>query len=143
MYNRSKNNNMNKKCKTCSETKPLTEYNTGKSYCKPCQYEYTKAHNKKNYKKYYEKYTKGAVKKAWQRGQDFFNRHKGFCGCKNCGEKRYWVLDYHHIDPNTKERPITYYKNLSMSKLKEQIRNCVVLCSNCHRDLHHSLENQK
>ena len=126
-----------KKCKKCNIVKSIDEFYIGKSYCKPCQKEYTKAHNRKNYKRYYDKYTKKAVKKAWQRGQDFFNRHKGFVGCQKCGEKRYWVLDYHHTDPNTKDRPITYYKNLSMVKLKAEIRNCIVLCSNCHRDLHY------
>lgn len=131
-------------CTQCNKRKPLSEFRkNGKglmSKCKPCQYEYTKAHNKVNAKRY-QKYYRKAAKKAYQRGQEFFNRHKGLVGCQKCGEKRYWVLDYHHTDPNTKDRPITYYKSLSMSKLKDEIRNCIVLCANCHRDLHYHLDN--
>ena len=132
---------MDKKCNKCFEVKSITEFYIGKGSCKTCTKAYTALHNKKNYKKYYDKYTKKAVKRAWQRGQEFFNRYKGFCGCKKCGDKRHYVLDFHHIDPNTKQRPITYYKHLSMEVLKKEIRNCEVLCSNCHREKHY-LENK-
>ena len=133
---------MEKQCKKCGQLKPIDNYNKQKSYCKPCQHEYTKEHNKKNYKKYYDKYTKIAVKKSWQRGQDFFDRYKGFCGCAKCKEKRHWLLDFHHIDPSTKQRPITYYKNGSMEVLKNEIKTCIVLCSNCHRDFHYQEKTQ-
>jgi hypothetical protein len=129
-----------KKCKKCGKVQSIDNFRRNGKYwnsnCKPCQVELTTAHNKKNYKKYYNKYTKKAVKKAWQRGQDFFDRYKSFCGCQKCGDKRYYVLDFHHIDPNTKQRPITYYKHASMEVMKQEIRNCKVLCSNCHREEH-------
>ena len=128
-----------KQCTKCKETKPIDEFrkngNGFQSKCKPCQLEYTRAHNQKNQKKY-QKYVSSSVKKAYHRGHDLVNRHKSLCGCQKCGDKRYWLIDYHHIDPSQKEFPVAYYKTGSIRKLKSEIRKCITLCRNCHTDFH-------
>ncbi len=62
--------------------------------------------------------------------------HKESLGCSVCGYNKCGAaLDWHHVDSSTKERRIsvrTYF-----SKLGEAERaKCVLLCSNCHRELH-------
>ena len=129
-----------KKCSKCEIIKPLTEFRKNGKYwmgkCKPCQYEYTKKHNEKN-KDRYKKYQRKSIKMCYDRGQTFMNKHRALCGCQKCGEKRYWVIDYHHIDPSQKDFQVTYYKTSKLETLKTEIKKCIPLCSNCHRDFHY------
>jgi hypothetical protein len=69
--------------------------------------------------------------------------------CSKCNENRHWVLDFHHIDPNTKNFNISEYSisgtaSLETKKIKieQEVNKCILLCSNCHRDFHY-LEKQK
>lgn len=125
-----------KTCPSCNEQKLLSEYYKNAGKCKKCQHKYNKKHNEKNKDKY-SKYQRKANKKAYDRGQTFMNKHRAICGCQKCGEKRYWIIDYHHLDPNEKEFHVTYYKTSKLSVLKEEIKKCVPLCRNCHMDFHH------
>lgn len=60
------------------------------------------------------------------------------CGCKKCGEKRSYVLDFHHRNPEEKIANINHLlKSASEEKLLEEIEKCDVLCSNCHREFHY------
>lgn len=53
------------------------------------------------------------------------------CGYNDCIA----ALDFHHIDPNTKEFTISQaFKSWSETKL--ELKKCVILCCNCHRMLH-------
>lgn len=52
------------------------------------------------------------------------------CGYSDCIA----ALDFHHIDPDTKEINLNTNINLK-TKLKE-IKKCVLLCCRCHRELH-------
>lgn len=65
-----------------------------------------------------------------------------FKGCCVCGYKRCdRALDFHHLDPKTKLREVSRMisENYSLTRVKEEIRKCVVLCSNCHREVHAGL----
>jgi len=58
-------------------------------------------------------------------------------GCKVCGDKRYYVLDFHHRDPGQKDLGIAdAIWNWSPKRLQAEIDKCDVLCANCHRALH-------
>lgn len=57
--------------------------------------------------------------------------------CKKCGDDRFYVLDFHHIDPNSKKFTIGQFKKGSFKKLQDEIDKCVVLCANCHREYHY------
>ena len=65
-------------------------------------------------------------------------------GCLKCGDRREYVLDFHHIDPSKKEGTIarwTSNKN-KQEDIKSEINKCVVLCSNCHREFHYLSEKE-
>lgn len=57
--------------------------------------------------------------------------------CSKCGEKRWYVLDLHHLDPKEKDFNIGEATKYSIKKIKSELEKCVFLCSNCHREFHH------
>jgi len=98
--------------------------------------------NKEYQKKHYKRKKKYYIEKAKVRSiflKAFINRVKKFAHCKICGESRYWVLDYHHRNPQEKINSLFFlaHYGYAMSKIKDEIRKCDILCSNCHRDHHH------
>lgn len=46
------------------------------------------------------------------------------------------VYDFHHIDPSTKEHSPTRYLLGSLESREKILRNCALLCANCHRIEH-------
>lgn len=58
----------------------------------------------------------------------------GKCSC--CGEDRPWLLCFHHNDPNEKEFNINDILALRWSIIEPEIKKCVLLCYNCHREIH-------
>ena len=54
-----------------------------------------------------------------------------------CGYNRYpGALEFHHLDPNEKEIPPAKLNNYSFENAKEELDKCVLLCANCHREVH-------
>ncbi len=57
--------------------------------------------------------------------------------CKECGYNECLAaLDFHHIDPNTKEFSIAQIRTNTWETIKEELDKCIVLCANHHRKLH-------
>lgn len=57
--------------------------------------------------------------------------------CSVCGySKNKAALEFHHIDPETKEFKLsnTYVSKENMMK---ELDKCILLCSNCHRETHY------
>jgi hypothetical protein len=60
-------------------------------------------------------------------------------GCQVCGYSRcQTALDFHHVDPETKE--INFNHGIGAEKLVAELDKCVCLCSNCHREVHAAIE---
>lgn len=70
-----------------------------------------------------------------ERNLEFIKQQKS-CGCQKCGEKRFYVLDFHHINPDEKENTIHDLRTCSIETIKKEIDKCIILCSNCHREFH-------
>lgn len=127
-----------KLCTKCGQVKPVSEFGKNKSkkdglqsHCKECVKIYKKKHyeeNKEQYKIRNQSYR--------EHNRDRLNRYKETLKCSVCGESRIWCLDFHHTDPNTKENNISSLIDYPI-KLQEELEKCVILCANCHRDLHH------
>lgn len=101
--------------------------------CKQCQKKYRKFHYENNKQKYILK-----AKINRQKSVDNFQDFKRTLKCNRCEESRWWLLDFHHTDPDKKEGEISFLlRKVSKEKLFEEISKCEVLCSNCHRDLHY------
>lgn len=67
-------------------------------------------------------------------------RYKGGC-CSVCGYSKYiGALEFHHVDPASKEFGLGLDGlTRSWERIKNEVDKCVLLCSNCHRELHAGL----
>ena len=54
------------------------------------------------------------------------------CGYKKCAD----ALDFHHIDPETKEFGLSGGSIKSWEKQKTELDKCILVCANCHREIH-------
>lgn len=63
--------------------------------------------------------------------------------CAVCGYSKYLgALEFHHLDPTQKDFSIASKKSCKFDdKIKSELDKCVLLCSNCHREEHHRLDN--
>ena len=62
--------------------------------------------------------------------------------CQICGyNKCLTALDFHHLDKNTKEFSIAngYRIRKKEDEIIKEIEKCVLLCSNCHHEVHENL----
>lgn len=61
--------------------------------------------------------------------------------CLVCGYNRSpRALQFHHLDPTTKEHNISLtHVGKKWSKVKEELDKCVLLCGNCHAEAHDGL----
>lgn len=58
--------------------------------------------------------------------------------CEICGyDKCITALEFHHLDPNEKEFTIGHNGVLSLEKCKKEADKCILVCANCHRELHY------
>ena len=73
-----------------------------------------------------------------QQKRDFLNQMKSELGCVGCQNTEPIVLDFHHLDPSSKEHSVSYMlsRNRSLKDLLGEAEKCVVLCANCHRLYH-------
>lgn len=59
--------------------------------------------------------------------------------CQICGYDRCKrAIDCHHLDESEKDFEISKLRSsfISLSKIKIELEKCVLLCSNCHREVH-------
>lgn len=59
--------------------------------------------------------------------------------CQICGyNKSLNALEFHHIDPNEKEMGLGGVRGniVKWEKIASELRKCILLCSNCHREIH-------
>lgn len=60
--------------------------------------------------------------------------------CKICSYSRApSVLELHHLDPTKKEFSITNGSLKSWKRIETELKKCVLLCANCHREVHSGL----
>ena len=64
--------------------------------------------------------------------------------CIRCGyDKCISALEFHHINPSEKDFGIGQYgSSKSFEKMKQEVDKCILLCCNCHRELHWKLDNE-
>lgn len=108
-------------CNICKKEKALEEYYiiNGRImyWCKECQ--------------------KQKEKNKYQNKVSQIIEYKKILSCKKCGETRFYLLDFHHRDPKEKDYTISNHSRASLETIKNEIKKCDVLCSNCHREWHY------
>ena len=57
--------------------------------------------------------------------------------CEICGyNKCITALEFHHLNPNEKDFGISTFNTLSFDKCKQEVDKCILVCANCHREIH-------
>jgi len=113
-------------CTKCGRELPIDQFNfrnkakgTRRSECKECHTAY--------------------MKQKYQEKKNEIQELKSQYACAKCGDTRGYVLDFHHIDPTEKEDSIARMisNNYELNRVYDEIKKCVVLCANCHREFHY------
>ena len=128
-----------KTCYNCKKDRPTEQFGNNRARkdglqarCKECDREY---HNKQyaSNPKLHRRIAK-AVKK---RKVEWFIEYKKTLQCRNCGENRWYVLDFHHLGEKKDTLSQLVADNVSKKRIMDEVTKCVPLCANCHRELHH------
>lgn len=91
----------------------------------------------KRYRKNNSTEVKERNKQRYDKKRQYINNYKLSKGCSVCGyNKCAFALDFHHNEEKNFEIPRMANSHYSLKKVKEEIKRCIVLCSNCHRELH-------
>lgn len=62
--------------------------------------------------------------------------------CCKCGyNKCLRALEFHHLDPSTKDFDFGQYRDCSLERARKEIQKCILVCSNCHMEIHDEIEN--
>lgn len=61
--------------------------------------------------------------------------------CEKCGYDKYiGALQFHHLDPNKKDFGLANVKSHKFDeKIKKELDKCILVCANCHFEIHGSL----
>lgn len=68
------------------------------------------------------------------------------CKCAKCGyDKCGAALEFHHINPEEKDGQIARMisNNYTLEAVQNEIKKCIVLCSNCHHEFHFLANNNE
>ncbi len=123
-----------KTCNNCNENKSVNEFyfrkNRNKYYntCKKCDSE----NHKKNHT--------GLNGYRHKNKQKLIDTIFSDCKCELCDfkTKNISVYDFHHRDPSKKEFNLCKVR-YKMKECLEEIKKCILVCSNCHREIHGGL----
>ena len=114
----------NRLCHRCKKSYPYENFynragsrsNRKTAYCKSCMTESLREHRRK-------------VKKL---AVDYKGGKCVLCGYSKC----IFSLEFHHPDMTKKEFSISQ-KRIFSSRIKHELDKCVLVCVNCHRELHY------
>ena len=82
---------------------------------------------------------KAAVEKVTKRRRKLKAMAVGELGgcCMKCGyDKCIDALEFHHNDPKQKEFQIGSGNTMAWDRIKEELKKCILVCANCHREIH-------
>lgn len=66
--------------------------------------------------------------------------HCEICKYKKCLS----ALEFHHLEPEHKDFSISKYGHCrSWERVKKEVDKCILVCSNCHREIHSNIKNFK
>ena len=114
-------------CPRCKKDIPTKNFHqrrgkeNGSTYCKPC--------------------TSDQTLERMRSLKSQMIEYKGGC-CVRCGYDKYQgALEFHHIDPKMKDFTPSHLRKYSFDdRVKKELDKCILVCSNCHREIHHEMK---
>ena len=78
-------------------------------------------------------------------GGDYVLRYKRLHHCIKCNENRIKYLTFHHRDPEAKRFSIgkAVYLGVPLELIMDEVKKCVVICDECHTELHGNRKNKQ
>lgn len=113
-YQHLKDFNEKRKCIQCNIEKSLNEFYPRRAICKDC--------------------VKENERKKYANRQEILNSYRKECA--KCKIDKYYLIDFHHLDPSIKEYSISANPNIKIENLQKELDKCICLCANCHREFH-------
>lgn len=117
-----------KLCPVCSQTKLLSEFgirhkrgaDKPSSYCKSCD----------------NKRVKERQRNLKQQCVDYKGGVCSICGYNKC----LGALEFHHLNPEEKDFGIAKLRCKNINDvIKQELDKCILVCANCHRELHETV----
>lgn len=128
-------------CSSCKVNKNLSEFPPNKNNrdgfnkkCRDCYNQYMKFYYEKNKIKHLSRVSINNKIKL-DEVRDYIYSFLLKNPCVDCGESNPVVLEFDHIDIETKNDSISNMirKRVSIDKIAEEIVKCEVRCANCHK----------
>lgn len=109
-------------CNCCKQFKTLDNYyfskgKLGQKVCKEC--------------------VRQRERDKYQIKHDELNEFKQAHPCVKCGCSKFYLIDFHHLNPAEKDYTISDNSHAKIETLMKEIDKCVSLCANCHREFHY------
>ena len=58
--------------------------------------------------------------------------------CEKCGyDKNISALEFHHLESKEKDFHLGSAKTTNIDKLRKEVEKCILVCSNCHKEIHY------
>ena len=95
-------------------------YSTAKYQCKIC-------------------WNKRTTKTGKDKVRELKIEYGGKCSC--CGyDKCFDALEFHHIDPKEKDFHLGRGRGFNIEKIRKELDKCILVCRNCHTELHYKMK---
>lgn len=117
--------------------------------CKKCNNEFTRTSNSQLYcsdfcrnenrrlnpdrKSYQVEYVSERRRETKAKAIEYLGGACSVCGYDKCQG----AMDFHHKDPSEKDINIAA-NHRSWNKIKQELDKCILVCSNCHREIHYN-----
>lgn len=113
-----------KRCSRCKKFLPISEFGKNKSekdrlhyVCKTCRRKYDEKHYNESKKIMHNLKINGCA----------------ICGYNKCDA----ALNFHHVNPKDKKFSLMIASmNRSNKNILEEINKCILMCCNCHKEIH-------
>lgn len=132
-----------KQCTKCKEILSINNFHKVRhkdycfaSWCKKCTMINTNKRQKEQH--YHSRYSKINSEKQKIKKQNLIDYKGGkcfICGYNKCARS----LHFHHKNSNEKDFSISCKRYLSENDLKKELDKCILVCANCHGEIHDGL----
>ena len=119
--------------KTYSWDRVIEEIKKCDVVCANC---HRKLHRKEKESQKYLENTTNLSQQHKRETYRWFCDYKSSLKCEICGEKESCCLDFHHTKDKTISVGRCASRGHSKKRILKEIEKCIVLCANCHRELH-------
>lgn len=119
---------MIKNCEICKEEFETLPNGGSRKYCFKCSPSYPKGGSKSK--------TISALRRAMKnQAVKELGGECEICGYNKCID----ALVFHHKNPNEKEFKLGSGNTMSWKEYKNEALKCILVCSNCHKEIHSEL----